>query len=57
MNVREIRIISVAQYIEEIEKLPASSTNNKSNSLFFRGHADSRWTLKPSLFREQGFIE
>lgn len=34
MNVREIRIISVAQYIEEIEKLPASSTNNKSNSLF-----------------------
>ena len=58
MEGNEIRISSIAGYITEVNKLlKESKYNPKIHTAFFRGHADKQWELKPSLMRNEGFIE
>lgn len=47
-------ITSVEDYIRAVNQLADKS---KLYTMFFRGHADKRWTMKPSLLRNEGYIE
>lgn len=58
MEIKEVQISSVVEYITEINKLLKNSKYNpNTQTAFFRGHANSQWELKPSLLRNEGFIE
>lgn len=58
MAEKEIKIESVVGYITEVNQiLKDSKYNPKTHTAFFRGHADKQWELKPSLLRNNGFIE
>lgn len=51
-------ITSVIEYITEVNKLMEESKfKSKTHTAFFRGHADEQWKLRPSLLRDEGFIE
>lgn len=54
----EIKIESVVEYITAVNQiLKDSKYNPKTHTTFFRGHANKQWELKPSLLRNDGFIE
>lgn len=58
MENKEIEIKSVVEYISTVDELLRQSKfNPKVHTTFFRGHADKQWELKPSLLRNNGFIE
>lgn len=58
MGNNEIEIKSVVEYISKVDELLRQSKfNPKVHTAFFRGHADKQWELKPSLLRNNGFIE
>ena len=44
------RIDSLQKYIAELIKI---KFDNEEETLFFRGHADIKWKLSPSIYREQ----
>lgn len=51
-------ITSVIEYITEVNRLMEESKFKfKTHTAFFRGHADEQWKLRPSLLRDEGFIE
>lgn len=55
---KEIEIDSVVRYITEVDELlKQSKFNPKVHTVFFRGHADKLWDLKPSLLRNEGLIK
>nr|WP_314759804.1 FRG domain-containing protein [uncultured Porphyromonas sp.] len=47
-----IRVTSVSEFIQEILKV----SKENGTEIFYRGHADRRWTLVPSIFRKKNFI-
>lgn len=58
MAENEIKIESVVEYITAVNQiLKDSKYNTKTRTTFFRGHANKQWELKPSLLRNDGFIE
>lgn len=55
---KEKEIDSVVRYITEVDELlKQSKFNPKVHTVFFRGHADKLWDLKPSLLRNEGLIK
>lgn len=42
---------SLAEYIKQITEITHETQNDPSQALFYRGHADSRWKLKPTAYR------
>jgi len=47
-----IRVTTVSEFIQEILKV----SKENGTEIFYRGHADRRWTLVPSIFRKENFI-
>jgi hypothetical protein bfra3_08106 len=46
-------IESVSDFLKQIEGID----NRKEESLFYRGHSDQTYELKPSIYRDERFIE
>ncbi|TWP28429.1 FRG domain-containing protein [Apibacter muscae] len=44
------KVKSIQDYLREIEKL---NTENNINNLFFRGHSDKKYELKPGIYRDK----
>lgn len=51
----EIRITSVAQFVEKLSSLNDLAGENKTR--FFRGHHDKEYKLVPSIYRNTGLIQ
>lgn len=51
MKIENIYITSVAQYIEEVNKIGINEYGVKRSNLFFRGEANKNWQLRASLLR------
>lgn len=56
-NIKYIK--SVSDFLNEINKIEEEKEENKikENSLFYRGHSDQTYELKPSIYRDERFIE
>jgi FRG domain protein len=53
MQVEEVRINSVSEFIEKIVQLD----KEEGTEIFYRGHADRDWELLPSIFRTPNGVE
>nr|WP_314480921.1 FRG domain-containing protein [uncultured Porphyromonas sp.] len=53
MQVEEVRINSVSEFIEKIVQLD----KEEGTEIFYRGHADRDWELLPSIFRMPNGVE
>ena len=54
---KEIRISSVSEFIEKIGQLNKVEEKEDTETFYYRGHADRRWKLLPSIFRTSNGVE
>lgn len=47
---RHIR--SLSEYLQRITDITSEEQKDRSQALFYRGHADSSWELKPAVYRD-----
>ena len=50
-------IESVSDFLKEIKDIEKENIGEKENTLFYRGHANETYELKPYVYREEKFIE
>ena len=54
---KEIRINSVSEFIEKIDQLNKVDKKEDTETFYYRGHADRKWKLLPSIFRTSNGVE
>lgn len=50
-------IKSVSDFLNEIKEIEKKEIREKENTLFYRGHTNETYELKPYVYREEKFIE
>lgn len=54
---KEIRINSVSEFIKKIGQLNKVKEKEDTETFFYRGHANRKWKLLPSIFRTSNGVE
>lgn len=52
-----IYIKNVSDFLKEINEIGKEENKIKEKTLFYRGHSDQTYELKPSIYRDERFIE